>query len=284
MTQLRNKILSFIDNPFPLWENDLTDNLVANELLKLSEFGINLGNYSTAAGYFDKDTQDRKKNILLFGTNLKNSIYLESPQYDLLNEFYEEHGLVPEPESKLGIIEVEKLRDALSVFQLIPECEKCISTIVKSIQVLQQVDDEIDTSYSHPDIPFSIFISLCNSKSVNSDLRVAESILHEAMHLKLTLIEKHVDLIKPNSLETFYSPWRDEQRPLRGVLHGLFVFKGISLLYKELQKIILDTTANKYLKNRIIDINCEFEQLQKFQYCKGLTDFGQGLVINLLQK
>jgi hypothetical protein len=282
MTQLNDKIISFIDNPFPLWENDLTALLVKNEIQRLSQIGITLENYSTAGSYFQKRMEIESESILLSGTTFKDSIYLEKPQFNVLNDFYEEHGLEIEPESKVGSVEAGKLKGSLSIFEFIPESHKCISTLVKRIQVLKQVEDEIDTSYSHPEIPFSIFISLCRNNSLTSNLRVAESILHEAMHLKLTLIEKHVDLINPNSSETFYSPWRYEQRPIRGVLHGLFVFRSILEMYKLLLNSLINFNDCMQIYYRIEDIENEFRHLKRLSMNQGFTSMGSSLVNNLL--
>jgi HEXXH motif-containing protein len=43
------------------------------------------------------------------------------------------------------------------------------------------------------------------------------------MHLQLTLIEGLVPLVD-NSPTTTFSPWKHQNRPLQGVVHGLYVF------------------------------------------------------------
>jgi HEXXH motif-containing protein len=153
---------------------------------------------------------------------------------------------------------------------------------VRTIQVLRTDDADIDLSYSHPNIPFSIFISVCDNESMISNLRVAESILHEAMHLKLTLIEDLIPLIKPDTNSLYYSPWRNEERPAKGVLHGLFVFRAIREFYKELQKIGIFIDSENYLENRLREIENEVEQLKDFATSPSLNELGTNLVISLL--
>lgn len=279
---LEDKISQFLNNPSPIWEAELTKDLVNAELAYLSQFELDLTNYSTQKSYFKNNIEAKEKSILISGISSSDSIYLEYPQMSSFNFFYEEHGLEPENQSEIDPDTIEKLKKALDVFRKIPEAYICISTLVKRIQVLKRFDDEIDTSYSHPLIPFSIFVSLCADSSTISNLRVAESILHEAMHLKLTLIEKHVDLIKPDTLENFYSPWRDEQRPLRGVLHGLFVFKSVFEMYKFLCNNLKDYKNIDHIYYRMEDIIQEFSTLKNLARNDGLTEAGANFVNNLL--
>ncbi|MEJ7684092.1 MAG: hypothetical protein WKG06_40815 [Segetibacter sp.] len=103
-----------------------------------------------------------------------------------MQSFYDEHGLELLTENE---IEADgalwKLKKAISILRLIEPAYNCITDLIRSIQILRQPDVEIDLSYSHPQIPFSIFLSVCDDDSIVSSLRVAESILHEAMHLKV---------------------------------------------------------------------------------------------------
>lgn len=272
---LEEKILQFLNNPSPIWETELTKNLVDAELIDLSQFNLDLNTYSTQKSYFKSNIGIEEKPILLSGISSNDSIHLEYPQMSSFSFFYEEHGLEPESPSKINDETVQKLKEALNVFKQVPDAAICISHLVKRIQVLKQFDDEIDTSYSHPLIPFSIFVSLCSDSSTISNLRVTESILHEAMHLKLTLIEKYVSLIIPNSIETYYSPWRDEQRPVRGVLHGIFVFRSILEFYRLIlsyQEYQIE--GEEFIKSRINDIENELQLVSNFIQSSGLTNLG----------
>ncbi len=151
-----------------------------------------------------------------------------------------------------------------------------------SIHIFRPPDVEIDLSYSHPQIPFSIFLSVCEDDSTISNFRLAESILHEAMHLKLTLIENIVPLVEANTNTLFYSPWRSEERPIKGVLHGLFVFRAIKEFYEELYKTIKFSEAEEYFSTRISQIKNEITLLKGFAASSELTVEGANLSKNLL--
>ncbi|MCV2371357.1 aKG-HExxH-type peptide beta-hydroxylase [Roseateles oligotrophus] len=124
-------------------------------------------------------------------------------------------------------LEVRRVLDGASeLIRLSPTLSSTVHTVAKSIHLLRQDDPSIDVSFSDPEIPFSIFVSVCPNANLAS-YRLAEAIIHEAMHLQLTLIEKTVPLLKDGSA-TFYSPWKQTERPASGLLHALYVFGVIN--------------------------------------------------------
>lgn len=61
---------------------------------------------------------------------------------------------------------------------------------------------------------------------------LAESLLHEASHQLLFRIDRAAPVVSHDDrVERFYSPWRQDARPLDMVLHGAFVFAGVAALY-----------------------------------------------------
>lgn len=281
---LINLIHTFIENPFPLWGNNLTEQLVASEWKSFSKHSLTPGRYSTARSYYKNINIPESNKVKIYGTTVEDSIYIEYPQTKILQNFYEDTGLELLPQSEIESINgIEKISSALQILGTIPGILECLSKVVKCIIILKQDDLEIDISHSDPNIPFSIFVSVCEESTEISNLRVAESILHEAMHLKLTMIEHNIDLVVPETKEVYYSPWRDEQRPVRGVLHGLFVFKAILDYYKSINIQFKKPKEKEYLSCRIDEIENEFELITPFVKSNGLTDWGKKIVSMLLQ-
>ncbi len=275
------QIKQFIKHPFPLWETALTQELVQNKWNELQAQSLNDSSYYSTGRIWCKNSKlELSKRVAVTKSN--NAIQLEFPSFELLHSFYDEHGLEPSTEHEIESNVLCKLQGALKVLQQVESVYDCIENLVRTIQVLRTDDADIDLSYSHPNIPFSIFISVCDNESMISNLRVAESILHEAMHLKLTLIEDLIPLIKPDTNSLYYSPWRNEERPAKGVLHGLFVFRAIREFYKELQKIGIFIDSENYLENRLREIENEVEQLKDFATSPSLNELGTNLVISLL--
>lgn len=119
----------------------------------------------------------------------------------------------------------ERIQAAADVLMHVPSMAESIGSVVKAIHPIQALRDH-DVSHSTPELPFSIFISMPEKDERDALLRVAESIIHESMHLQLTF----VDSIEPLAVDdraSGYSPWKGEVRPVTGLLHGLYVFAVI---------------------------------------------------------
>jgi HEXXH motif-containing protein len=263
MMELRTAIDQFLRQPIPLWEGELTALLVHQRERTRDRYALPVA--------------ERWRLQIPGGDRI---IWLEAPVIQPIAPFYEEHGLSP-----LGnVIAADgqsKLNGALKLLGQVNGLLRTVSQLVNSIQVLKSDDKEIDVSYSHPEILSTIFVSVCSDLAPLSHIRVAESILHESMHLKLTLIEQIVPLVNPDTRNRYYSPWRDEGRPARGVMHGLFVFRAIFDFFRTLNgqtrapiKDHLD-----FRQEQIID---EFRQLDQFACCPDLTPDGAILIKNLL--
>lgn len=208
---------------------------------------------------------------------------VELPELPRLGGFYDEHGLEPLPYDELLAVQASaKLQAAWHLLASVPTVQAGMRALIKTIQVLRSPDPDIDISYSHPTVPFSVFVTVGEDCSVISSLRVAESLLHEAMHLKLTLIEQEVILVQPNSQSLFYSPWRDELRPVRGVLHGIFVFVAVREFYQQIRQHVGASPAATFVTDRIESITQELELVCDFSEAPDLTDVGKVLARSLL--
>ena len=280
---LADTVTNYLQNPFPLWECEVTKALVQNKWNELKAIGISDPNGYSTLQFIDGSSSLANKQPL-YSKYKDNTIYLETPPLDSIAEFYDKHGLTPlSPDEIKTTNALVKLQRAMEIIELVPLAGQCISQLVRTIQVLKPSDPETDVSYSNPNIPFTIFVSVCEEDSPISDLRVAESILHEAMHLKLTLIENSVPLIKPNSTATYYSPWRDEERPIRGVLHGLFVFRSVLDLYNALEECIFQSSVRGLIGTRVLTIENELNTLWDLPTCNGLTSNAVLVIKSLLR-
>jgi hypothetical protein len=114
---------------------------------------------------------------------------------------------------------------AAGVLEGVETLADTVGCLVRSIHLLQAPKDH-DVSHSSPQLPFSIFVSIPEPAERDASLRVAESLIHESMHLQLSLIDTIEPLV--NTVEAGgYSPWKREFRPVEGLLHGLYVFAVI---------------------------------------------------------
>lgn len=115
----------------------------------------------------------------------------------------------------------DALDRAQALIAEIPSLERVVVGEVRALIRLIPPAVDIDLSHSEPAWPGLVLVSFPPASEVG-DLRLAESIIHEAMHLNLSGWEARIDLHHRGDL--IHSPWRDELRPASGVFHGLYVF------------------------------------------------------------
>lgn len=67
-----------------------------------------------------------------------------------------------------------------------------------------------------------------------SGVELAVTLIHEGQHFKLNALHDLEPLYRPDAIGSYYSPWRDDPRPLAGLLHGIYAFVGVAgFLHRE---------------------------------------------------
>ena len=86
--------------------------------------------------------------------------------------------------------------------------------------------DDIDTHHSFTSAQLSgvVFLSLAKNT-----VRMAEAIVHESGHMLLNMMTDVTPIVLNDDSETYYSPWRQDPRPISGLIHALFVFSRVHL-------------------------------------------------------
>lgn len=156
-----------------------------------------------------------------------------------------------------------------------------VTRLIRSVHCIEALGPGYDCSHSEPSLPFSVFVSVPCAEP-DGGLRLAESLLHEAMHLQLTLIERHVALTCADA-GGGYSPWQQQQRPILGLVHGLYVFAAI---HRWLTALTADLSISDpdraYAHRRLRKIDEEIAQVTALASAPGLTSFGRALAECLL--
>src|SRR5262249_18705097 len=112
---------------------------------------------------------------------------------------YQEVGLkLYTPDESVHTAILHCLQEAIAILASLPTLHHTVATLVRVCHLVKPEHDDYDVSYSDPQVPFSIFVSVPPRRAANDALRVAESLVHEAMHLQLTLIEQAVPLVHPS--------------------------------------------------------------------------------------
>lgn len=274
-----------------LWFPHLTDDLTRIGWQRLYEkTGITQSNYGTGRVILKDADASRNIAYTLMIPNqkgeIKDEISVEILPVDIAKQ-YEEFGVnfyAAEKFFEKNLINNEVLdciKDAFNTIRQVPSLFTTILNLVKSIHLIKPESDEYDVSFSEPHIPFSIFVSVPQKNTPINTLRVVEAIVHEAMHLQLTLIESISQLVI-SSPEKFYSPWRAENRTADGVLHALYVFQVLRSFYLKLLNChLLSTKERHFLNERRILIANQISDIEDFVNCASLTSFGKSLTHRL---
>lgn len=285
MSKLQSLILSVIQNPnSPSWFPELTEGLVHYGWQQLYEkYGVQANNYSTDAvlnggtGHAPSHTA-----IILKPSAITLSPINVCPMPVKIASMYANSGSKPYTTEILQNSTVlQCLQEAMDILAEIPTIYETVSLLTASLHILQPDDDDFDISYSLPNIPFSIFVSVPSKRMCNDTLRVAEAILHEAMHLQLTLIEQCVPLIIETE-EKYFSPWKNEYRHPRGVLHAIYVFCVIKEFFELLMNKNIPTVSIQYLKERCNTITKQLDEINDFIERLYFTETGKYFVKKLI--
>ena len=168
--------------------------------------------------------------------------------------------------------------------QHVPCLLQSVRSLVRVFHILEVEDDSFDCSYSNPELPFSIFISIPKRKGITTSLRVTEGIIHETMHLQLSLLERLHPLIKQEWSEVkMFSPWKGENRSPQGILHGLYVFSILQNYWEDFANHHSTEEGILFAKQRCEQINSELGQVKDFETHPALTEEGKLIVKNLLR-
>lgn len=177
---------------------------------------------------------------------------------------------------------IARVEEALKILGSVPTLLPTICSLIRALHLIDPADDEVDVSFSEPGLPFSVFVSVPGPGGIASALRVAEALLHEAMHLQLTLVVGFVPLVKPGE-RTYFSPWRKQYRTPQGVLHALYVFRVIDAF---LGAVSFDSLARvksrDYARERRETIARQALEIHDFRECVDLTPDGVAFVERLL--
>ena len=224
MTVLHDRIRAALPARKARWYDGLAPDLAAQEWSLLARSKIEQANYGAARVLRNEPTAARLGS-LMHRAGFGRPMPLE--RYDVV--MLARYGVIglrePRPHFDPIYLEAE-LAHAMQLIDVVPGAGEACRELVWSITPIDVEGLEYDTGYSDPALPFSIFIGAHAAEDCVPAIRLAECLLHEVMHLQLSLIEGSVPLILGKG-EQRYSPWQRRQRPTQGILHGLYVFRVI---------------------------------------------------------
>ena len=283
LSLLKHAIKNALGNPYPdPWLPDLTGSLVGwgDQELR-SRTGISAADYGTERVLAGSPEAPR-----CVGARLPVLIGVNGATRQVTVEFLTEAGTgaygdiglcfyTPDEVANSTILQC--LQDAIDVLARIPSLQATVTALIRNCHVLKPENDAYDVSHSDPLIPFSAFVSVPQKRGSVDALRIAESLVHEAMHLQLTLIERLLPLVQESD-QTYFSPWKGTQRSPGGVLHALYVFRAIDNFFGRLLALSGWSVASvEHMRERRREIARQIWEVRAFKDHPALTGVGTHL-------
>lgn len=124
-----------------------------------------------------------------------------------------------------------------------PTLAREIRGMVQVVVPLQKINADYDyaVSFTLSDWPGTVFLTH------EEPLRLGELLAHEAGHVKLYQVMLIDPLIDGHDPPRFHSPWREDLRPLSGILHGTYTYLRVAHYYSAL-RMHTPTRSNAFNK------------------------------------
>jgi HEXXH motif-containing protein len=228
--------------------------------------------YSTHGFLFD--STDNPAMLRAVPVSSGNVLVCEAPSLGLLRYCAERGlGLATDADADRATDLIEAA--LVTVVKPFPFLWPAISELAWRCHPLLASDEDYDVSFSDPAIPFSVFVSAPIRGDRSSLLRVAESLVHETMHLQLTLFEALSPLIDKTCDGFMYSPWKRQERPTHGILHGAYVFFVLRWMWRQVADTSQDSIDRNFALRRITEIDEEISTVPSVESSPALTEKGR---------
>ncbi|MCC3436629.1 MAG: hypothetical protein EAZ39_27435 [Oscillatoriales cyanobacterium] len=152
------------------------------------------------------------------------------------------------------------------------------SEILMGVQSLVPVHShaiDVHISQTFREIPGLLILSWMSDTSV-----IVEALVHEYHHHKLhALLNLDPILVEGSPEEIYYSPWRDDPRPLGGILQGTYVFQAVLEFGNKLLKTDMPILQEKRLQQRVYTVKKQLQTaLKVLRTNAGFSSIGRGLI------
>lgn len=212
--------------------------------------------------------------FLLLHYDYVNSIKVANANFDFFSDpSGDEYNieLDTEIDTTMWCLNLEK---ALAIVNSDAHSRKIVSLFTSYLVPLKQKEVIKNLSFSVRNLPGVIFK---NDEQI--PYLVGETLVHESDHQFFYAIEKFANFWKSDyalQMPVYFSPWRDDPRPLDGILRGLSSFARVSQYYSSAIRQYLFTPreleqVSLMLIQRLRESEVAFDTVQNSNQ---LTDFG----------
>jgi hypothetical protein len=271
---LENQIISFYVLHINQYQQEFDDALVYQAVPELGEFEerLYLGDAHDIVELLRTPESFPALPVKAFRPELQ-ELWLEVKEDDVKNKIklnppslkFDDCSLFLLPSCELGMKRqkelVANIEHALKRIKIAaPHLLDVFKSFTHSIVPIQDVGV---VSYSMQSLPGYSSINMFDRDQID----LMDDLLHESGHHYLNTYLNHLDLINEDEELTYYSPWRNAPRPIRGIYHSAFTFYWALELYHCLLNDI-DNKKLAFSKEEKIKIHSRFlEEFYMLDYC-----------------
>jgi len=194
-------------------------------------------------------------------------------QLDELDPYWRVFGIPVR--KRLGDEEVERWRNCLTeTWDILADRHRhrldTMGMAVRCLVPVEQAGRLGRLSASSADTPRAIALT-----EPTNPVRLAATLIHESQHYRLSALHDLRPLYDDRPRNLLYSPWRNDPRPLPGIVHGVQAFLGVADFWL---REPADPIANLEYTRHAGQLRLATDVLAE---ADGLTPFGQALVDTL---
>lgn len=225
-----------------------------------------------------KISSDHEENIAMIQyeiPHLKNAIELNSCDYDLhLGGSYN-----LEFETLMTTSTIKWLSTLEEAWYWIEECSTLLASEIlmgiKSLVPVYSHAHDVHISETFRAIPGVVILSWMSNTSV-----IVEALVHEYHHHKLNALLNLDPIIAEGTFEEiYYSPWRNDPRPLDGILQGIYVFQAVLDFWDKFLQADIPVLQENRLKKRVYKLKKQLETaLKTLKNNASFSSIGEALI------
>jgi HEXXH motif-containing protein len=178
------------------------------------------------------------------------------------------------------------LGKAVRILQIVPDAYRLVREFGPMVVPIQNEDRSVMSSVSFDSHPSAVFTSWCDRVEM-----LAETLVHESDHQRFYLASRLKPVwpddegLKPS---LYRSPWRDDPRPLDGILRGACAFDSVSTFWVSVLEsggVVKDVDQQRWVIERAVYTNYQAIDAIRtiLEFGTELSEAGRSLVSEVVQ-
>ncbi|WP_437755181.1 aKG-HExxH-type peptide beta-hydroxylase [Sorangium sp. So ce1389] len=175
---------------------------------------------------------------------------------------YPELGERRLPEERPSTLPASEVENALgrsldAIAAVWPDALRDVDAFFRGVLPMWMPDERWNSA-STGELPFVLQLTV---RETGWPLLLAESILHEASHVKLDMARLMTPLLSNGDEKIYRHPWRPDLRPMSGVLLGAHAFLAVMKLYEHALEMAADERVEREYRLRRGEVGVALKML-----------------------